>query len=113
VRRLGRGNCMLQFRSERAQRLNSKTSRSGKRLSEKLRVPRGIVYRPNRPTPPIAPEVADIIRQYGNSFIAKHRSWLTWLHLRVLFHQPFIAGIGLTLHTPGTSDWVIAFVILN
>ena len=29
-------------------------------------------------------EVADIIRQYGNSFIAKHRSWLTWLHLRVL-----------------------------
>ncbi len=30
-------------------------------------------------------EVADIIRQYGNSFIAKHRSWLTWLHLRVLY----------------------------
>jgi hypothetical protein len=30
-------------------------------------------------------EVADIIRQYGNSFIRKHRSWLTWLHLRVLF----------------------------
>jgi Putative transposase/Transposase zinc-binding domain len=29
-------------------------------------------------------EVADIVRQYGNSFIAKHRSWLTWLHLRVL-----------------------------
>jgi Putative transposase/Transposase zinc-binding domain len=29
-------------------------------------------------------EVADIIRQYGNSFIAKNRSWLTWLHLRVL-----------------------------
>jgi hypothetical protein len=30
-------------------------------------------------------EVADIIRQYGNSFIAKHPSWLTWLHLRVLY----------------------------
>jgi len=30
-------------------------------------------------------EVADIIRQYGNNFIAKHRSWLTWLHLRVLY----------------------------
>jgi hypothetical protein len=29
-------------------------------------------------------EVADIIRQYGDSFIAKNRSWLTWLHLRVL-----------------------------
>jgi hypothetical protein len=29
--------------------------------------------------------VADIIRQYGDSFIAKHRSWLTWLHLRVLY----------------------------
>src|ERR1700683_2502275 len=30
-------------------------------------------------------EVADIIRHYGNSFIAKHRSWLRWLHLRVLY----------------------------
>src|SRR5258707_7151311 len=30
-------------------------------------------------------EVADIVQQYGNSFIAKHRSWLTWLHLRVLY----------------------------
>ena len=30
-------------------------------------------------------EVADIIRQYGNSFTAKHRSWLTWLHLHVLY----------------------------
>lgn len=29
-------------------------------------------------------EVADIIRQYGGSFIQKNRSWLTWLHLRVL-----------------------------
>jgi hypothetical protein len=29
-------------------------------------------------------EVADIIRQYGNSFIARNASWLTWLHLRVL-----------------------------
>jgi hypothetical protein len=34
-------------------------------------------------------EVADIIRQYGNSFIRKHRSWLTWLHLRVLFAIEF------------------------
>jgi hypothetical protein len=34
-------------------------------------------------------EVADIIRQYGNSFIAKHRSWLTWLHLRVLYAIEF------------------------
>jgi hypothetical protein len=30
-------------------------------------------------------EVADIIRQYGKSFIAKHRSWLTWFHLRILY----------------------------
>jgi rubredoxin len=30
-------------------------------------------------------EVADIIRQYGDSFIRKNRSWLTWLHLRVLY----------------------------
>jgi len=29
-------------------------------------------------------EVADIIRLYGNSFIARNASWLTWLHLRVL-----------------------------
>ncbi len=29
-------------------------------------------------------EVADIIRAYGDSFIEKNRSWLTWLHLRVL-----------------------------
>ena len=34
-------------------------------------------------------EVADIIRQYGNSFIAKPRSWLTWLHLRVLYAIEF------------------------
>ena len=30
-------------------------------------------------------EVADIIRAHGKSFIEKNRSWLTWLHLRVLF----------------------------
>jgi hypothetical protein len=30
-------------------------------------------------------EVADIIRAHGNSFFEKNRSWLTWLHLRVLF----------------------------
>jgi DNA replication protein DnaC len=30
-------------------------------------------------------EVADIIREYGSSFIEKNRSWLTWLQLRVLF----------------------------
>lgn len=29
-------------------------------------------------------EVADIIRAHGKSFIEKNRSWLTWLHLRVL-----------------------------
>jgi len=34
-------------------------------------------------------EVADIIRQYGNRFIAKNRSWLTWLHLRVLYAIEF------------------------
>ncbi len=34
-------------------------------------------------------EVADIIRQYGNSFIAKNRCWLTWLHLRVLYAIEF------------------------
>ena len=30
-------------------------------------------------------EVADIIREYGSSFIEKNRSWLSWLQLRVLF----------------------------
>ena len=30
-------------------------------------------------------EVADIIRAHGNSLIEKSRSWLTWLHIRVLF----------------------------
>jgi ribosome modulation factor len=30
-------------------------------------------------------EVADIIRAHGDSFVEKSRSWLTWLHLRVLF----------------------------
>jgi Putative transposase/Transposase zinc-binding domain len=34
-------------------------------------------------------EVADLVRQYGNSFIAKNRSWLTWLHLRVLYAIEF------------------------
>jgi hypothetical protein len=29
-------------------------------------------------------EVADIIRAAGKSFIEKHRSWLTILHLKVL-----------------------------
>jgi len=30
-------------------------------------------------------EVADIIRAHCNSIVEKGRSWLTWLHLRVLF----------------------------
>jgi hypothetical protein len=30
-------------------------------------------------------EVADIIRTQGKRFIEKNRSWLTWLHVRVLF----------------------------
>jgi hypothetical protein len=30
-------------------------------------------------------EVADIIRAHGDSFVNRNRSWLTWLHLRVLF----------------------------
>jgi predicted Zn-ribbon and HTH transcriptional regulator len=30
-------------------------------------------------------EVADIIRAHGNSFVERNRSWLTWLHLRILF----------------------------
>ena len=30
-------------------------------------------------------EVADIIRTHGKRFIEKNRSWLTWLHVRVLF----------------------------
>src|SRR5260370_23905866 len=36
-------------------------------------------------------EVADIIRAHGDSFVEKSRSWLTWLHLRVLsaFEQSF------------------------
>ena len=29
-------------------------------------------------------EVADIIRAHGDSFVEKSRSWLTWLHFRVL-----------------------------
>ena len=29
-------------------------------------------------------EVAEVIRQHGNSFIEKNRSWLTWHHRRVL-----------------------------
>jgi hypothetical protein len=33
-------------------------------------------------TPPF--EVADIIRLHGESFIEKNRSWLSWLHVRVL-----------------------------
>jgi hypothetical protein len=34
-------------------------------------------------------EVADIIRQSGNSFITRNRSWCTWLHLRVLYAIEF------------------------
>jgi Putative transposase/Transposase zinc-binding domain len=34
-------------------------------------------------------EVADIIRQHGNRFAARNRSWLTWLHLRVLYAIEF------------------------
>ena len=34
-------------------------------------------------------EVADIVRQYGNIFVAKNRSWLTWFHLRVLYAIEF------------------------
>lgn len=30
-------------------------------------------------------EVADIIRAHGDSFVDRNRSWLTWLHLRILF----------------------------
>jgi predicted Zn-ribbon and HTH transcriptional regulator len=30
-------------------------------------------------------EVADIIRANGDSFVDRNRSWLTWLHLRILF----------------------------
>jgi hypothetical protein len=30
-------------------------------------------------------EVADIVRAHGKSFIERNRSWLTWLHVRVLF----------------------------
>ena len=33
-------------------------------------------------TPPF--EVADIIRLHGKSFIERNRSWLSWLHVRVL-----------------------------
>jgi hypothetical protein len=33
-------------------------------------------------TPPF--EVADVIRLHGKSFIERNRSWLTWLHVRVL-----------------------------
>jgi hypothetical protein len=29
-------------------------------------------------------EVADIIRQHHQSFVERNRSWLTWLHLRVM-----------------------------
>ena len=30
-------------------------------------------------------EVADIIRAHGDGLVEKSRSWLTWLHIRVLF----------------------------
>lgn len=30
-------------------------------------------------------EVADVIRAHGDSFVNRNRSWLTWLHLRILF----------------------------
>jgi hypothetical protein len=30
-------------------------------------------------------EVADIIRAHGDGFVDRNRSWLTWLHLRILF----------------------------
>jgi putative transposase/transposase-like zinc-binding protein len=30
-------------------------------------------------------EVANIIHAHGNSFVNRNRSWLTWLHLRILF----------------------------
>src|ERR1035437_460791 len=43
-------------------------------------------------------EVADIIRQYGNRFIAKNRSWLTWLHLRVLYAIEFCRTASLGGH---------------
>jgi len=43
-------------------------------------------------------EMADIIRQHGNSFIAKNRSWLTWLHLRVLYAIEFCRTAALGGH---------------
>src|SRR5260370_16812376 len=62
------------------------------------RQPRAIEPGPSETVPEAAQEmkpppfeVADIIRAHGNSFIEKNRSWLTWLHLLVLFpidHSP-------------------------
>ena len=51
-------------------------------------------------------EVADIIRQYGNSFIAKNRSWLTWLHLRVLYAIAVCRTATLGGHLDRCSRWL-------
>jgi hypothetical protein len=48
-------------------------------------------------------EVADIIRQYGKSFIEKNRSWLTYQHLRVLHAIEHCRTAALGGHMDGCS----------
>jgi hypothetical protein len=48
-------------------------------------------------------EVADIIRQHGKSFIENNRSWLTYLHLRVLHAIEHCRTAALGGHLDGCS----------
>ena len=48
-------------------------------------------------------EVADIIRQHGQSFIENNRSWLTYLHLRVLHAIEHCRTAALGGHLDGCS----------
>jgi hypothetical protein len=49
-------------------------------------------------------EVADIIRQHGKSFIENNRSWLTYLHLRVLHAIEHCRTAALGGHLDGCSQ---------
>ena len=49
-------------------------------------------------------EVADIIRAHGKSFIDNNRSWLTWLHLRLLFAIEHCRTAGLGGHLDRCSQ---------
>jgi hypothetical protein len=60
-------------------------------------------------------EVADIIRAHGNSLIEKSRSWLTWLHIRVLFAiehcRTATSGSGvLAISIPFLRNWLLSIL---